>query len=120
MGFLLRFVVLLLLFVACSGLLEWRYQDHVNYIDRLFERIDEAATGTSVLWVGNSHIGVVGEPQWRDAPTCNASIGGQDLFHSQALVAYAVERLDSLKTIVLGVDGNQLGLRSRTSQPTLS
>ena len=95
-------IVAALVTLALMGcLLEQRYADYQTPLDSVLGPLQTAAE-TTLLIVGNSHVGALGSlPLRGDDRVYNASVGGQDLYRSYLLLRNYVPRLPHLREVIV-------------------
>ena len=98
---------MLILIVILS--LEYKYASYKTPVDLIFESIEDSDASVNAIVVGNSHARSLGSFRRSDFNALNVSKGGQDLFHALLIIKYAIETMDRLQYVVLGLDADILG-----------
>ena len=100
--------VLLLIVLSCISIIEFFYKDYKPPIELKFDNYYRQHN-TQVILLGNSHVGSLGTPTFDNKKSFNFSVGGQDIFHFYAILKTILEKKNSIKLIILGVDYDLLG-----------
>ena len=107
-SFVKSILLILIAFTSIVLVLEWVFHEPVNFVANKLNALEkEEAVG--VLYIGNSHTQAIGNTSLGEMKGVNLSLGGQDLFHSYALMQKALELQPSVKVVVIGVDYDVVG-----------
>lgn len=107
--FFIDAIILLVFTLGALFFFDNLFKETKNNYDFLFQELQEKSLKITRLNIGNSHIGALMN-YGNDSATCfNASAGGQDIFHTCAVLRKFIPSAPNLKTIIFGLDYDLLG-----------